>query len=173
MVKHVKKKMCHKKKAENFITVLKKMVGPVNGFENWDTMEYTEKHESGTFYLKRSILQDMRRAFNAVEQPEWIMDFCDVATSFRNIKTGKQMSSKQFDMIRNCIQKYIEDVYMLPTCTEKVRVQDVVRVAVEVNVDNDGTVAEEFPEHIPERIPEEVPEETMVHEELILEEFSL
>lgn len=139
MVKGVKKKMCHKKKAENFIAILKQMVGVVNGRENWDTMEWSEKHESGTFYMKRSIIQDIRRAFNATEQPQWIMDLCEVAASFRNVKTGEEMSSEQFHKIRDCIQKYIEDVYKVPTCITKPCVE-VTLAAVEVDVDNKVTV---------------------------------
>ena len=127
MIKKVKKKVFHKKKTENFISVLKKMVGGIivnvdgimETYIDWDEMEYMERDPTGKFSVKRNMLHDMKRAFNKDKTDVWMLDFCEVAKSFRNLKTGNPLSDEQREKIFTCIQKYIEDVYMQPFYEKK------------------------------------------------------
>jgi hypothetical protein len=99
------------KKAEKFISSLKSIVGEVNHIANWDGMEFDEMHVSKKYTIKRGLLHDMRRqSMNQMPDP-WLLHLWDTATMFRNVKCSEELSMELSDMIRSCIETYIEDVY--------------------------------------------------------------
>jgi hypothetical protein len=163
MIKKIKKKVYQKKKTENFISVLKTIIGSVifkkkNGvmeeFNKWDEMEYMDKDASGKYYVKRSVFHDMRRAFNMPETEVWLLDFCEVAKSFRKVKTGFELPAEQYDNIVACIEKYIEDVYLMPLEKKKVSV-------LHEEVLHEEVLHEEV-------LHEEVLHEEVLHDELVV-----
>lgn len=153
IIKKIKRKVYHTKKTENFISVLKKIVGPCifknkNGvmqeFNKWDEMQYEEKNVSAKYYMKRSIIHDMRRAFNMPETEVWLLDFCEVARSFRKVKTGFELPAEQYDNIVACIEKYIEDVYLMPFNDKKLSVKQAGKVTVEEQVIHEQVLHDEL-----------------------------
>jgi hypothetical protein len=83
-----------------------------------------------------------------------LLDFCEVAKSFRKVKTGFELPAEQYDNIVACIEKYIEDVYLMPLEKKKVSV-------LHEEVLHEEVLHEEV-------LHEEVLHEEVLHDELVV-----
>jgi hypothetical protein len=109
-------------KTQKFIEVLKTLVCVVD--TNVDNLKYTveygddwsrtvrdEMHSSSNYYIKRSLLHDMKRGFILRTPDAWITNLWNVCKVLKSLKNNEEVSKESVGQIKDCLEAYFADVF--------------------------------------------------------------